>query len=180
MLPGLYLSAFFVSLIELVMFYEKRLGKNSQNRLILFIACFIANYGCAFQSFAIIVNEAICGMQIYFIGNTLTFVFLFFVIADICTVKLHRYVERCLFGVAFIIMALVAVCAHYDLFFKKVEIGHFAGAAYVIKEYGVLYFLYPLFILATTIASIFVILILLMGGKMGIQPETPIVGRFLA
>ena len=93
MLPGLYLAAFFVSLIELVMFYEKRLGKNSQNRLILFIACFIANYGCAFQSFATILTEAICGMQIYFIGNTLTFVFLFFVISDICTVSLHRYID---------------------------------------------------------------------------------------
>ena len=90
MLSGLYLAAFFVSLIELLMFYEKRLGKNNQNRLILFIVCFIANYGCAFLSFAEIINEAICGMQIYFIGNTLTFVFLFFVIADICTVKLHR------------------------------------------------------------------------------------------
>ena len=108
MLPGLYLAAFFVSLIELIMFYEKRLGKNSQNRMILFIVCFIANYGCAFQSFATIRTEAICGMQIYFIGNTLTFVFLFFVIADICTLKLHRYIERFVFGVAFIIMVLVA------------------------------------------------------------------------
>ena len=159
MLPGLYLAAFFVSLIELIMFYEKRLGKNSQNRMILFIVCFIANYGCAFQSFTLTANEAICGMQIYFIGNTLTFVFLFFVIADICTIKLHRYIERLIFGIAFIIMVLVAVCAHYDIFFKKVEIGEFYGATYLIKEYGVLYFLYPLFILATTIASIFVILI---------------------
>ena len=159
MLPGLYLAAFFVSLIELIMFYEKRLGKNSQNRMVLCIVCFIANYGCAFQAFAVYLNEAICGMQIYFIGNTLTFVFLFFVIADICTVKLHRYIERFIFGIAFIIMVLVAVCAHYDIFFKKLEIGHFYGAAYLVKEYGVLYFLYPLFILATTIASIFVILI---------------------
>ena len=165
MLPGLYLAAFFVSLIELIMFYEKRLGKNSQNRMILFIVCFIANYGCAFQSFATIRTEAICGMQIYFIGNTLTFVFLFFVIADICTLTLHRYIERFVFGVAFLIMVLVAICDHYDFFFKNLEIGHYYEAAYLDKEFGILYFLYPLFILATTIASILVILITRKKGK---------------
>ena len=165
MLPGLYLAALFVSLIELVMFYEKRLGKNSQNRMILFIACFISNYGCAFQSFATIRTEAICGMQIYFIGNTLTFVFLFFLIADICTVTLHRYIERFLFGVAFVIMSLVAVCDHYDLFFKNLDITHYYGAAYIIKDLGPLYFLYPLFIFATTIASILVILVTRKKGK---------------
>ena len=158
MLPGFYLAAFFVSLIELILFYEKRLGKNSQNRMILFIVCFIANYGCAFQSFATILTEAICGMQIYFIGNTLTFVFLFFVISDICTVKLHRYVERFVFGVAFVIMVLVGVCNHNQIFFKSLEVSHFAGACYLIKEFGPLYYLYPLFILSTTIASIGVIL----------------------
>ena len=140
------------------MFYEKRLGKNSQNRLILFIACFIANYGCAFQSFATILTEAICGMQIYFIGNTLTFVFLFFVIADICTVSLHRYIERFVFGIAFLIMMLVGVCNHNQIFFKTLEVSHFSGAAYLIKEFGPLYYLYPVFILSATIASIGVIL----------------------
>ena len=158
MLPGLYLSAFFVSLLELVMFYEKRLGKNSQNRMILFIVSFIANYGCAFQSFATIVTEAICGMQIYFIGNTLTFVFLFFVIADICTVTLHRYIERFLFGFAFMIMVLVGVCNHNEIFLKNMRIDHFQGAAYLIKDFGPFYYLYPVLILATTLASIGVIL----------------------
>ena len=165
MLPGLYLAAFFVSLMELIMFYEKRLGKNSQNRMILFIVCFIANYGCAFQSFANIRTEAICGMQIYFIGNTLTFVFLFFVIADICTVKLHRYIERFVFAVALAIMVLVAICDHYHYFFDNLEIAHFYGAAYLVKDYGTFYFLYPLFILATTMASIIVILVSRKKGK---------------
>ena len=165
MLPGLYLAAFFVSLMELILFYEKRLGKNSQNRMILFIACFIANYGCAFQSFALIRTAAICGMQIYVIGNTLTFVFLFFVIADICNVTLHRYIERFVFGVAFVIMLLVAVCDHSQYFFKTLEISHFYGAAYLTKEFGSFYFLYPLFILATTIASIIVIFVSRKKGK---------------
>ena len=154
MLPGLYLAAFFVSLIELIMFYERRLGKNSQNRMILFIVCFIANYGCAFQAFASTLTDALCGTQIYFIGNTLTFVFLFFVIADICTVTLHRYIERFVFGIAFIIMVLVGVCNHNEVFFKNLEVSHYLGAAYLIKDFGPLYYLYPVFILATTIASI--------------------------
>lgn len=157
MLPGLYLSAFFVSLLELVMFYEKRLGKNSQNRMLLFAVSFVANYGCAFESFALTVSEALCGLQIYFIGNTLTFVFLFFVIADICTIKLHRYIERLVFGIAFIIMVLVCICSHNTIFFKSLQIDHFYGAAYLIKESGPLYYLYPCFILAATIASFFVI-----------------------
>ena len=157
MLCALYLSAFFISLVELIVFYESHLGKNNQNRMILFIASFVANYGCAFVSFGSILGEVLCGTQIYFIGNTLTFVFLFFVISDICKINLNRHVERLFFVVAFIIMLLVAVCNHNELFFKNLDIKHSYGATYLQKDYGILY--YPSFIVFTCLSSIAVIII---------------------
>ena len=159
MLPVVYLVAFFISLLELIIFFESHLGKNSQNRLILFIVSFVANYGCAFESFGSSLGEALCGTQIYFIGNTLTFVFLFYVICDICTIKLSRHVERIFFVLAFAIMVLVAICAHTDFFFKNLEVDYYRGAAYLKKDYGPLYFLYPAFIFGTCISCIVVIVI---------------------
>lgn len=159
MLRVLYLAAFFISLLELIVFYESRLGKNNQNRMILFIVSFVANYGCAFESFSSTVGEALCGTQIYFIGNTLTFVFLFFVISDICTIKLNHQVERLFFFVALLIMLLVGICNHTDIFFKNLDIQNFYGSTFLYKEFGILYFLYPTFIVITFLACIAVIVI---------------------
>ena len=159
MLRALYLGAFFVSLFELIIFYESRLGKNNQNRMILFIASFVANYGCAFSSYAETLGEALCGAQISFIGNTLTFVFLFFVISDICTITLKKYVERLIFVVAFTIMVLVAVCNHTDIFFKNLGIIKAYGSTFLTKEPGILYFIYPFFIFGTCLGCISVIII---------------------
>ena len=122
--------------------------------MILFIVSFVANYGCAFESFSSTVGEALCGTQIYFIGNTLTFVFLFFVISDICTFKLNKHIERTFFLVAFVIMVLVAVCNHTDIFFKNLDIQMYYGSTFLLKDFGILYFLYPTFIVITFLACI--------------------------
>ena len=159
MLRILYLAAFFISLFELIIFYERCLGKNNQKRMILFIVSFVANYGCAFESFATTLGESLCGTQIYFVGNTLTFVFLLFVIADICTFELNKHVERLFFVVAFIIMTLVAVCNHTDIFFKNLRLAYYYGSAFLEKDYGILYFLYPSFIVFTCLACITIIII---------------------
>ena len=159
MLRIFYLAAFFISLFELIIFYERRLGKNNQKRMILFIVSFVANYGCAFESFATTLGESLCGTQIYFVGNTLTFVFLLFVIADICTFELNKHVERLFFVVAFIIMTLVAVCNHTDIFFKNLRLAYYYGSAFLEKDYGILYFLYPSFIVFTCLACITIIII---------------------
>ena len=143
----------------MIVFYESRLGKNNQNRLLLFVVSFVANYGCAFESFASTVGEALCGTQIYFIGNTLTFIFLFFVISDICTFKLNKHLVRIFFLVAFIIMVLVAVCNHTDVFFKNLDIQQYYGSTFLYKDFGILYFLYPAFIAITFFACIGIIVI---------------------
>ena len=159
MLKIFYLVAFFISLFELIIFYESHLGKNNQNRLALFIVSFVANYGCAFESFAETLGESLCGTQIYFVGNTLTILFLFFSICDICTIKISRHISRLFFVVAFAIMVLVAVCNHNDLFFKNLDVAYYYGTAYLQKDYGILYFLYPSFMIFTFLACIVVIIV---------------------
>ncbi len=159
MLKVFYLVAFFVSLLELVIFYESRLARKNQNRMLIFVVYFVANYGYAFSAYGQSLGEVLCGTQISFIGNTLTFVFLFFVIADICTIKLSRHVERFFFLIAFIIMLLVAVCNHTDIFFRNLDIAYYHGAAFLKSEKSILYFIYPFFIFSTSLACIMVIVI---------------------
>ena len=165
MLQYLYLTAFFISLFEIILFYESRLGKNNQNRMFLFVASFVANYGCAMVSFSESLAGALCGTQLYFIGNTLTFVFTFFVIADICKIDLNRSLERFYFLIAFIIMVLVAICDHTDVFFKNMSVINYHGSNFLKKEYGILFFLYPCFIVFTSISSIVVIMLSIIKGK---------------
>ena len=165
MLQYFYLAAFFVSLIEIILFYESRLGKNNQNRMFLVVGSFVANYGCAMITFSESLAGALCGTQLYFIGNTLTFIFVFFVISDICNVQLSRVLERLCFLIGFVIMVMVAICDHTDFFFKNMHLIKFYGATFLYKEYGFLYFLYPLFIWLTSVACIVVILIAMITGK---------------
>ncbi len=165
MLQFFYLAVFFVSLLEMILFYESALGKNNQNRMFLFVSSFVANYGCAMVVFSETLAGALCGTQLYFIGNTLTFVFVFFVISDICNIKLSRHLERFIFLIAFILMVLVAVCDHSDLFFRNMYIESFFGANFLHKDYGILYFLYPIFIASTSVACILTIIIAMNKGK---------------
>ena len=165
MLPFIYLAAFFISLFEMIIFYESRIGKNNQNRMLLFVSSFVANYVCAMIPFAATIDGAVCGTQLYFIGNTLTFVFELFVIADICKIKINRNLERLFFLVAFIIMVLVATCYHTELFFKNMEIDTIYGANYLKKDYGTFYFIYPCFVFLTSFSSILVIIIAMSTGK---------------
>ncbi len=159
MLAYLYLSAFFISLVEIIIFYESRLGQNNQNRMLLFVASLVANYGCAMVTFSRTLAGALCGTQLYFIGNTLTLVFLFFVIADICAIHLNPSLERLAFLVAFGIMLLVATCDHTDLFFTRMSIVEYYGSMHLSKEYGILYFVYPLFIFLMNLSCIIVIVV---------------------
>ena len=165
MLPLLYLFAFFISLFELILFYESRLGKNNQNRMLLFIASFVANYGCAMVAFSETLPGALCGTQLYFIGNTLTFVFTFFIISEICNITLPRWLERLCFFIAFIIIVLVAVCDHTDIFFKTKYMFKYFGATFLKTEFGIFYFLYPAFIALASIASIIDIVYAMSTGK---------------
>jgi len=165
MLPYIYLTAFFISLLEMIIFFESRLGKNNQNRMFLFVGSLIANYGCAMVPFSESLAGALCGTQIYFIGNTLSLVFLFFVIADICAIPLSRNLERLFFLVAFIIMFLVAICDHTDIFFKNRRVVTYLGANHLAKDYGVLYFIYPLFIGLTSLSCIIVIMLAIYKGN---------------
>ena len=165
MLAYVYLAALFISLLEIITFYESKLGKNNQNRMFLFVGSLVANYGCAMVPFSETLAGALCGTQIYFIGNTVSLVFLFFVIADICAVKLNRNLERFYFLVAFIIMFFVAICDHTDIFFKNMKLVSYYGAHHLQKEYGVLYFIYPLFIGMTSLSCIIVILIAIYRGN---------------
>ena len=165
MLPYLYLAAFFISLIEVILFYESSLGKNNQKRMFLFVVSLVANYGNAMLSFSETYIGALCGTQFYFIGSTLTFVFFFFVIADICSINLSKKLERFLFLVAFVIMVLVAICDHTTLFFKNMYTIKYFGATVLCREYGVLYFLYPTFIFLMNLGSIIVIIIAINRGN---------------
>lgn len=165
MLQYIYLAAFFISLLEIILFYESRLGKNNQNRLFLFVASFVANYGCALVSFSDSFTGALCGTQLYFIGNTLSFVFLFFVISDICNIKLNKWFERLCFLGAFIIIMLVATSDHTEIFFKDMQLVKFYSATFFTKGYGPLYFLYPAFIALASISCIVVIIIAMSTGK---------------
>lgn len=164
-MPYIYLTAFFISLLEMIIFFESRLGKNNQNRMFLFVGSLIANYGCAMVPFSESLAGALCGTQIYFIGNTLSLVFLFFVIADICAIPLSRNLERLFFLVAFIIMFLVAICDHTDIFFKNRRVVTYLGANHLAKDYGVLYFIYPLFIGLTSLSCIIVIMLAIYKGN---------------
>ena len=154
MLKIFYLVALFVSLIEIIMFYEGNIDKTGKNKLLLLIVSFVANYGYAFESFAVQIGEAFCGIQIYYIGNTLTCLFLFFIIADICEVKLSRNLERFLFFIAFLIIVLVCVSNHTKVFFTNIELKEYLGAAYLSKDYGPLFNIYLLFLAGISFTSV--------------------------
>ncbi|MBO4758494.1 MAG: hypothetical protein J5505_00380, partial [Spirochaetaceae bacterium] len=66
-LKSIYLGLFFISFIELTIFYEITLNKINKNYLTLYLTTIISNFGYAMSIFASSLEAAMCGILTAFI-----------------------------------------------------------------------------------------------------------------
>ena len=127
-LKSIYLSLFFISFIELIIFYESTLNKINKNYLILYLTSIIANFGYAMSIFASSLEGAMCGNLVSYIGSIFTILFMLVVTVDMCQKRFYTPFRIFLLICAIAISIVIATTQDSNLFLKH---------PYIVQEYGI-------------------------------------------
>ena len=122
-----YLAVFFLSFIELCIFFEITSNKINKNYLILFVTTIISNFGYSMLTFASSLEAAMCGDLLSYIGSIFTIMFMLVVVVDMCGKRFYIPLRLILLVVAVIISIFVATTRDTNLFFDH---------PYIVQEHG--------------------------------------------
>ena len=124
----LYLAVFFLSFIELCIYFEITSNKINKNYLILFVTTIISNFGYSMLTFASSLEAAMCGDLLSYIGSIFTIMFMLVVVVDMCGKKFYIPLRLTLLAVSVIISIIFATTRDTNLFFDH---------PYMVQEHGI-------------------------------------------
>lgn len=149
MINTIYTVCFLVSLIQLILLvglYSKRI---SVYYILTFVSVLITNFGYMQLVNAESLQTALFANQVSYLGSCFTPILFLLCQADLCKVKLSRMVQILLWSMSIVIFALVSSIGVLDVYYKSVELVIVDGTTNLVKEYGPLHNLYPVYILIT-------------------------------
>ena len=123
-----YLTIFFLSFIELIVFYEITSNKINKNYLLLFVTTIISNFGYSMLTFATSLEAAMCGDLLSYIGSIFTIMFMLIVVVDMCGKKMFVSLRLIFLIISVILSSLLATTKDTNLFFDH---------PYIVQEHGI-------------------------------------------
>ena len=158
-LKPLYLVSFFLSLVNMIIYFEVSPNKLNKNYLMLFLTTLISNFGYAMSVYATSLEAAMSGNLISYIGSIFTIMFMLVVVIELCNRRFFFPLRFGLFIYAVIISIFVATTKETNLFFSNVHIEKVNGLTLIINDNGPAMIIY-LFYLGIINISALVIVIL--------------------
>lgn len=158
MVNQLYTVLFCWSFIMLAVLIGKYRNKISINYALLFVCILVSNFGYMQMSDAKNVEAAVYANQTVYLGSSFSPFFLLMSMADLCKTKIKKYVQILLLVYSFVIFIFVSTIGGTDLYYKSVKLVVNHGVSTLVKEYGSLHAMYPLYLYAM-IAICFVIIV---------------------
>lgn len=143
-----YLLLFIISFLELVALIKNYRQYVSAFYVLLFFTVMVSNLGYVQLSTAKTVGEALIANQVMYLGGCYIPPLIFICVADLCKIKTNKIVNTILFMVSSGIYGLISSIGYNQLYYKKVELVIENGYSYLVKEYGPLHILYPVFLVA--------------------------------
>lgn len=137
-----YLSLFFISFIELVIFYETTLDKINKNYLILYLTSIVANFGYTMSIFCSSLEGAMCGNLVSYIGSIFTILFMLTVTVDMCKKRFYTPFRIFLLVYALAISIVIATTQNSNLFLKHPYIVQENGITVIKYDFGIGMFFY--------------------------------------
>lgn len=123
----IYLAVFFLSFIELCVYFEITSNKINKNYLILFVTTIISNFGYSMLTFASSLEAAMCGDLLSYIGSIFTVLFMLIVVVDMCGKRFYFPLRLIFLVISVFISILFATTRETNLFFNH---------PYIVHEYG--------------------------------------------
>ena len=143
-----------VMMVICYLLWEK---KKEKNFFLLFICVAIANCGYFLQSVSNTLSGALWANRISYLGSAYLALLLLLIIMDVCQWKPRRRVKALLIGISTVAFLLAASADGFGLYYKSVDLVTINGMTRLVKEYGPLHTLYPVYLLSYFISMVVVI-----------------------
>lgn len=156
-LKFIYVIAVFLSLLELVIFYETNSRRTNKNFITLFIATLISNFGYAVCVHSPNVSSALFGTMISYIGSILTITFMLIVVVDLCERHFHPVLRALLLLVSLFFIVIICSTENTNLFFKNIYIRHYLGLTIFDFDAGPFILFYVIYLAIINLSAIIVV-----------------------
>ena len=161
----IYLVATFISLFELIIFYETSPLNLNKNFLLLYVTTLISNFGYSLLVFTTTLEAALIGNVFSYFGSICTIFFMFYVIVEMCGKKIPLPLGFLLFGYSIAVTVMVATTKMNHFFYKEVALSKLYGLTIIKTKNGPGMFLYLAYLAIINISAIIIILVTLLQKK---------------
>ena len=142
-----YSSIAVLSLLLLIGYFlwEK---KKTKHMTMLFASVAVANIGYFLQSVSDTLNGALWANRVSYLGSAYLILLMLLIIMDVCQVGRKPWMKGTLLAVSTAAFLLAASGGWNSLYYKAVDLVEINGMTRLVKEYGPLHTLYPVYLLS--------------------------------
>lgn len=146
MLLGVYFLNAVISFAAVIYYFETTLNKVNQKQVLSLVVSAMASWVYCFAATSKNFDAYYIAYNIYYTCLVFSLILMVLIIAELCGFKDRKWLRRGLLVFALIIMYLVKNIIHSKLYYTSYSFATSNRISYLIKEYGPLHILLPLFI----------------------------------
>ena len=157
-LRPVYLVAFFISLIALIIYYEISSNKLNKNYLMLFLTTVISNFGYSMLVYAKTLEAAMIGNLLSYIGSIFTIMFMLVIVVEMCNKTFYLIPRIGLFIYALVISFFVATTKEFNLFFSQPYLDKLYGLTIIRYTPGPAMIFYIIYLAAINLSAMIMVI----------------------
>ena len=144
-----------ILLVLCYLLWEKR---KDRHFFLLYLCVAAANCGYFLQSVSATLSGALWANRISYLGSAYLVLLLLLIVMDVCQWKLQKWGKIALICISTTAFLLAASGDLFGLYYKAVDLVQINGMTRLVKEYGPLHTLYPVYLLSYFMGMVAVIL----------------------
>ena len=150
-----------IALLSVLLMIGYILFEKKKERLFvkLFFCVAVVNLGYFLQSISGTLAGAMTANRISYFGAAYSILVMLLIILDVCQVKRKKWLTVTLVTISTLAFALAASGDWLGLYYREVSISVINGMTRLVKEYGPLHILYPVYLLSYFLTMVVVILL---------------------
>lgn len=143
----------FVLFILLISFFRDRI---SIFYVLLFSSLLVANFGYMQMADASSLEMAVYANQVTYLGSSFSPFFLIMCLADLCKFPIRRIHQSLFILFGCLIFLMTSSVGVFDWYYTSLDLGVSHGVSYLIKEYGPLHILYPMYLVIVLCLGVYI------------------------
>ena len=124
------------------------------NFLFIFLMIIMANCGYYALATSKVVEEAILALKLSYVGGCFVAPVFLMIIFELCNMKMPKALRAIIWAGAFTVFFLVITIGQNSLYYKTQKLVTIGGASVLVREYGPLHIIFPLFLFTITFIEI--------------------------